>query len=80
MGDAENEHLPIHLGWHRPSEPVTLEDVTKLSEILAQSQTLLTDNPNEQQGTQNTTHGETEEETCGKKKVKRGLVGHFGIS
>ncbi|KAK4494620.1 hypothetical protein PRZ48_013976 [Zasmidium cellare] len=76
----ENEHLPIHLGWHRPTEPVTLEDVTKLSEILAKSQTLLTDSPSAQQGTQNTTHGETEEDTCGKRKMIRRAVGHFGVS
>lgn len=74
----ENEHLPIHLGWHRPTEVVTLDDITKLSAILAESQTLLTPSANGQD-TQNTTHGETEEDACGKRKMRRS-VGHFGIA
>lgn len=40
--DAENERFPTHLGWSKTTDPITLEDITRLSGIFADASTLLT--------------------------------------
>ncbi|KAF1959785.1 Cloroperoxidase [Byssothecium circinans] len=42
----ENERLPTELGWSRKGDPITLEDITRLTTIMAAATSLITEDGN----------------------------------